>query len=359
MAAVPAIGFVVPMKALGVTAVPPGEWTCEIKYDGYRALAAVQRGRTPRIWSRNEKSLAEDYPEIVEGLKRLDCRDALLDGEIVALDEQGRSRFQLLQQRSSAGTRPPIALYVFDLLRRDGVSLIREPIERRRAALERLLPKPLGPLRLSPVFRIPPADLLAEAGRLGLEGIVAKAAGSAYEPGRRSGAWLKCRIASEQEFVIGGFTAPEGGRAHFGALLVGHYAGGRLLYAGKVGTGFSGQTLAELSAALEPLRQTACPFADLPSAKRSRFGAPMNAAALRSIRWVRPRLVCQVKFAEWTGDGRLRHPVYLGLRADKKAAEVVREAPGVGRKAPRRPSADGRATIKARKATTQAARRRG
>jgi bifunctional non-homologous end joining protein LigD len=330
MAKAPAIGFVEPMKALGVTSVPPGAWRCEIKYDGYRALAGVARGQAPQLWSRNANSLAGDYPEVVAALARLKCRDALLDGEIVALDEKGRSRFQLLQQRGAAGARPAIAFYLFDILRLDGASLIGEPIERRRAVLERLLPKPAGPLRLSPVFEVEPAALLAEAGRHGLEGIVAKAAGSRYEPGRRSGAWLKCRIASEQEFVIGGYTPPEGGRTHFGALLVGYYDSGQLLYAGKVGTGFSGRILAELAGKLEPLRQDACPFANLPSAKRSRFGAPMNAAALRHIRWVRPVTVCQVRFAEWTDDGRLRHPVYLGLRKDKPATEVVREAPGVG-----------------------------
>lgn len=200
--------------------------------------------------------------------------------------------------------------------------------------LERLLATPPGPIRLSPVFTVVPAQLLAEVARLGLEGIVAKAAGSLYEPGRRSGAWLKCRIASEQEFVIGGCTPPEGRRTHFGALLVGYHQGSQLRYAGKVGTGFTGRTLAELAAKLAPLRQSDCPFADLPSARRSRFGALMNAAALRRLHWVRPVLLCQVKFAEWTDDGRLRYPVYLGLRADKRATDVVREAPAAPR--PRR-----------------------
>ncbi|HYC69789.1 MAG TPA: non-homologous end-joining DNA ligase, partial [Opitutaceae bacterium] len=356
-----ALAFVPLMKALGVMSVPSGAWRCEIKYDGYRALAGVVRGQRPHLWSRNEKSLAADYPEIVAALAKVKCRDALLDGEIVALDAEGRSRFQLLQQRSAAGARPPIAFYIFDLLRLDGVDLTSEPLERRRAVLDRLLADPPDPLRLSPAFEVEPAQLLAEAGRLGLEGIVAKAAGSLYEAGRRSGAWLKCRIASEQEFVIGGFTPPEGGRTHLGALLVGHYDGSRLLYAGKVGTGFSDRTLAELAGLLEPLRQEACPFANLPSAKRSRFGAPMNSAALRHIRWVRPVLVCQVKFSEWTDDGRLRHPVYLGLRKDKRAEEVVREAPGVKASAGarargrtgRRASARGPAPRRARSAASR------
>ena len=318
--------FLAPMKALGVTAIPAGDWRSEIKFDGYRALAGVQRGRAPRLWSRNEKPLAADYPEVVAALRQLKCRDALIDGEVVALDRSGRSHFQLLQQRAAAGTRPPIHYYAFDLLQLDGRSLRDEPIEARRAALDRLFAKAPAPLRLSVVFTVPPAELLREAGRLGLEGIVAKAAGSVYEPGRRSGAWLKCRLATEQEFVIGGYTPPAGSRTHFGALLVGYYAGGKLLYAGKVGTGFDRRKLAELHARFARRRRATCPFANLPATDRPRFGAAMNAAAMRRVHWLKPELVCQVRFAEWTEDGRLRQPVFLGLRKDKAAQDVVREA---------------------------------
>ena len=309
-----------------------GAWRCEIKFDGYRALAGVQRGRAPRLWSRNEKSLAEDYPEVVAALAKLPCRDALIDGEVVALDASGRSHFQLLQQRAVAEARPPICYYAFDLVQLDGRSLRDEPIEVRRAALDKLFAKAPEPLRLSTVFTVAPAELLREAKRLGLEGIVAKAAGSAYESGRRSGAWLKCRISSEQEFVIGGYTPPEGSRTHFGALLVGYYAGGKLMYAGKVGTGFDRRKLGELHARFVPRARANCPFANLPATNRPRFGEAMNAAAMRRVHWLKPDLVCQVRFSEWTGDGRLRQPVFLGLRKDKRATEVVREA-GAGRDA--------------------------
>jgi bifunctional non-homologous end joining protein LigD len=322
--------FVPPMKALGVTAIPPGDWHSEIKFDGYRALAALARGQPPELWSRNEKSLSADYPELVAALRRLRCDDALIDGEVVALDENGRSHFQLLQQRAAAGTRPPLYYYAFDLLQLNGRSFLDEPIEVRRAALTKLLSKPPDKVRMSAVFDVTPERLLREAAQLGLEGIVAKSAGSLYEAGRRSGAWLKCRISSEQEFVIGGYTPPEGGRSHFGALLIGYHAGGELLYAGKVGTGFDAKRLAELHRLFQSRRRASCPFANLPATNRPRFGQPMNAAAMRKVHWLRPELVCQVKFAEWTEGGNLRHPVFIGLRRDKRASEVVREAGGVG-----------------------------
>ncbi|MDB6114831.1 MAG: ATP-dependent ligase, partial [Lacunisphaera sp.] len=282
-----------------------------------------------KVWSRNELSLAEHYPEVVAGLEKLRCADALLDGEIVALDAKGRTHFQLLQQRGTAATRPPIFYYVFDLLQLNGRPFLREPIEVRRAALEKLLARPPAGLRLSPAFTAPPAKVLAQAAKLGLEGIVSKAAGSRYEPGRRSGAWLKCRISSEQEFVIGGYTPPEGSRQYLGALLIGYHDAGKLLYAGKVGTGFDTNRLAEMHRLLERRRRASCPFANLPAVNRPRYGTPMNAAEMRRVHWVRPDLVCQVKFSEWTEGGNLRHPVFVGMRADKRAADVVREAPAV------------------------------
>ena len=315
------------MKALGVDQIPSGAWHSEIKFDGYRALGIVQRGRAPQLWSRNEKPLDPAYPEIVAALAKLKCRDAILDGEIVALDARGRSHFQLLQQRGISEARPPICYYVFDLLRLDGRSYVNEPFERRRAALEKLLGKPPAGVRLSVAFNVAPADLFEQARKLGLEGIVAKAAGSLYEVGRRSGAWLKCRISSEQEFVIGGFTPPDGSRRYFGALLLGYYQGKDLLYAGKVGTGFDGPRLAEMHARMVARTRPTCPFANLPATGRSRFGQTMNASAMSRVTWLRPEIVGQVRFSEWTSDGRLRHPVFVGLRKDKPARDVVREAP--------------------------------
>src|SRR4051812_3638551 len=270
--------FVAPMKALGVDAIPAGIWLSEIKFDGYRALGILQRGKPPQLWSRNEKPLDPSYPEIVAALAKLRCRDAIIDGEIVALDAEGRSHFQLLQQREVAEARPPICYYVFDLLRLDGRSYLNEPIETRRAALAKLLGQPPAGVRLSTAFDAPPAQLFEQARKLGLEGIVAKAAGSLYEVGRRSGAWLKCRISSEQEFVIGGYTPPDGSRQYFGALLLGYYRGKELMYAGKVGTGFDVKRLAELHERMEARTRPTCPFANLPATGRSRFGQTMNAA---------------------------------------------------------------------------------
>jgi bifunctional non-homologous end joining protein LigD len=318
------VRFVEPMKALAVTNVPTGHWRTEIKFDGYRALAILRDGEV-ELWSRNEKPLTADYPEVVEALRKVRCETAMLDGEIVALDAEGRSRFQLLQQRALAGARPPIHFYVFDLLHLNGTSWVDAPIEERRAALEKLLGAQAGVIRLSPVFEIEPALVLDEARRQGLEGIVVKQPGSPYEPGRRSGAWLKHRLSNEQEFVIGGYTPPRGGRSHFGAILVGYYENGKLQYAGKVGAGFNGALLASLHREFDRRRIDAPPFENLPRG-RSRWGVGMTAAVMKTVTWIRPELVAQVRFSEWTEEGSLRQPVFLGLRRDKPAREVVREA---------------------------------
>lgn len=304
------------MKALGVAELPPGPWLTEIKFDGYRALALVAAGRAS-LWSRNRHEIGGRYPELVAALQRLPCRTAVLDGEIVALDALGRSRFQLLQRRGEGGAPAPLAYYLFDLLQLDGRSLLDCPIEERKAELERLVPPGGrdGVLRLSSVLRAAPAAVLAEARKRGLEGVVLKRPGSRYEPGRRSGAWIKRRISRDQEFVIGGFTAPAGSRAHFGAILVGyHDREGALRYAGKVGTGFDRRSLSALHRRFRPLARKRSPFAG---------GAP---AAGGGVTWLAPRLVAQIRFSEWTGDSHLRQPVYLGLREDKRAAEVVRES---------------------------------
>lgn len=192
--------------------------------------------------------------------------------------------------------------------------------------LERLLSGASDPLRLSTVFPVAPAKLLQEIRGQGLEGVVMKAAGSRYEPGRRSGAWLKCRLAREQEFVIGGRTPPSGARVGFGALLVGYYDAGRLVYAGKVGTGFTTRSLRELTARFRPLQRSSTPFANLPLTGRPRWGTGMSTAEMAGVTWLRPVLVAQIRFAEWTEDGLLRQPVFLALRDDKPAQAVRREA---------------------------------
>lgn len=311
--------FIAPMKALSVEAVPEGIWRLEVKLDGYRAVAVINDGHV-ELWSRNRKELTAGYPDLVEALQGLSCRHAVLDGEIVALDAQGRSRFQLLQGRG-AGVRPAIVYYVFDLLQLDGTSLLDQPLEERQRALREFVGgKPKGPLRVSPVFDVEPAALLEAARQQGLEGIIAKQAGSLYEPDRRSGTWLKCKVHGEQEFVIGGFTPPKNSRPYFGALLIGYYEDGKLRYAGKVGSGYDHAMLKSLHREFMKRAADSTPFAERPD---------LGGSELRGVTWVKPELVAQVRFTEWTDDGRLRHPVFLGLRTDKAAQEVVREAAAV------------------------------
>jgi bifunctional non-homologous end joining protein LigD len=320
--------FIAPMKALGTEQVPTGHWRCEIKFDGYRAVALLNRGRV-ELWSRNHKPMDADYPEIVAALGKLKCRNAVLDGEIVALDAAGRSRFQLLQNRE-AGERPTLVFYLFDLMHLDGKDLTGRPLEERQKILATLLRKPKRPLQLSPWFEVEPKELMAAARRQGLEGIVAKRPGSVYESDRRSGAWLKCKVHGEQEFVIGGFTAPQRSREYFGAILIGYYQRGKLLYAGKVGTGFNRRLLESLHADFMKRRRAECPFDNLPMPRKPRFGNGMTRAEMRKVTWLKPELVAQIKFAEWTQDAILRQPVFLGLRKDKPPKEVRREASGIG-----------------------------
>jgi bifunctional non-homologous end joining protein LigD len=210
----------------------------------------------------------------------------------------------------------------------DGRSLLNVPIEERQKQVERLIGKGGSTLRLSPVFEMKPETLLAAVREKGLEGIIAKLPGSLYEPDRRSGTWLKCKVHGEQEFVIGGFTPPKNSRPHFGALLIGYYDGDRFIYAGKVGSGFDHHLLKSLHRELLKRKISRCPFANLPTPRKPRFGLGMTAGAMREVTWIEPQLVAQVRFTEWTDEGMLRHPVFLGLRTDKSAREVVRETGG-------------------------------
>lgn len=315
--------FITPMKALGVAAIPTGgDWHCEIKWDGYRALAIINGGKV-ELWSRNHKPL--DYPEVLPPLKALKCKNAVIDGEIVALSSSGHSNFQALQQRD-LGERPPIVFYVFDLLHLDGESCVDLPIEERQKLLAQLFGKQKSTLRQSPVYDGDPHALFAEAKQKGLEGIILKQVGSLYEPDRRSGKWLKVKNVTEQEFVIGGFTPPKNSRESFGAILIGYYESGKLIYAGKVGTGFDTELLHTLHDKFLRLRTDKSPFADLPRGKRSRFGTGMTQVVMQTVTWLRPTLVAQIRFTEWTVEGNLRHPVFLGLREDKSAKLVRREA---------------------------------
>jgi bifunctional non-homologous end joining protein LigD len=316
--------FIEPMKARMAASPPEGGWIYEIKLDGFRTLA-LKDGNKVRLLSRNEKDFGEKFPEVAEAVAKIAARDAILDGEVVALDAKGRSSFQLLQAYDLGEERPPIFYYVFDLLRLNGVDLQKEPLAVRKAKLAKILKSADGVIRYSASLEGPVIKLLKQAKKLGLEGLIGKRNDSVYEAGRRSGAWIKLKLHHEQEMVIGGYTGPEGSRSHFGALLVGFYEGLSLRFAGKVGTGFNDALLKELYSRLQKIGQGNCPFTNLPEEKSGRYGGGMTAAEMKRCHWVKPKLVGEVKFSEWTRDGKLRQPVFLGLREDKETAEVIRE----------------------------------
>ena len=278
----------------------PG-WVYEEKYDGIRGLAVRMNGRV-QLWSRNMIDRTASFPAVVKALEKLKGGDFLLDGEVMVLDEEGISRFQLWQQGAEA------VFAIFDVLVREGESLMHWPWRERRKVLEAMVPEGgKGALRRSRLLELDGLKAYQYAVDHGWEGIIAKDAESVYEPGKRSRSWLKVKVRKESEFVIGGFTAPKGSREDFGALLVGLYDGSALRYCGKVGTGFNAKMLASLGAKLRKLQLAESPFT----------GAPR----FRDATWVRPELVAQLAFHEWTGDGKLRHPAFLGLRDDKKATE--------------------------------------
>ncbi|MFD4479109.1 non-homologous end-joining DNA ligase [Streptomyces sp. NPDC058471] len=292
----------------------PAGWIFERKLDGIRALAVRENGKVT-LRSRSGRRLDATYPEIVDALAGQDCADFTVDGEIVAY-AHGRTDFVRLQQRMGltrpadiAASRVAVTYYVFDLLRLDGMDVRRLPLRTRKSLLRRSLAF-TAPLRFSTHRNEGGPELLADACRRGWEGLIAKRAESTYQA-RRSGDWLKLKCSRGQEFVVGGFTEPTGSREGIGALLIGYYEGGRLRYAGKVGTGFDRRTLLALRQELDELQVPDPPFED--------------PVAERTAHWARPRLVAQVAFTEWTRDGMLRHPRYQGLRDDKDPTDVVRE----------------------------------
>jgi bifunctional non-homologous end joining protein LigD len=299
------------------------EWLFEIKYDGVRVLAE-RRGDTVTLLGRSGQVVTARYPEVVSALRALAFDRFLMDGEIVALNAQGVPSFQQLQARMGL-TRPgdvaramvavPVEAVFFDCLALEGHDLRRVPLAGRKACLRRVLP-PLGVARFGDHVEDAGPAFLEAAAAARLEGIVAKHAASAYVA-RRSEAWLKIKCQRRQEFVIGGYTDPQGSRTRFGALHVGLYDGARLAYVSKVGTGFDGAELDRLWRRLEPIRRETSPF-DL--------GTPAG----RGHHWVEPRLVCEVRFSEWTRDGGLRHPAYLGLRDDVRPEDCRRETPDAG-----------------------------
>jgi bifunctional non-homologous end joining protein LigD len=296
---------------------PPGgdEWVHEMKYDGYRIGCDV-RGTKVALISRNGKDWTAAFPEIAAAAGRLGARDAFLDGEVAIVRPDGRTSFQALQNAFSGGPRRGLVYFVFDLLRLDRESLQGQPLEQRKQALARVVGKagPRAVVRYSEHVAGRGRELFAEACRLQLEGIISKRRDAPYLPGRGD-AWVKTKCVRRQEFVIGGFTDPEGSRQGIGALLIGYYdADEALVFAGKVGTGFSVATAQDLRRRLTALERRTSPFTPPPSG-----------ALARRAHWVAPRLVGEIVFTEWTGDGKIRHPSFQGLRRDKSAREVTRE----------------------------------
>jgi bifunctional non-homologous end joining protein LigD len=317
--------FIEPMKAR-LAEDPPavGDWIYELKFDGIR-LIAVKIDKKVSLLSRNKNELTGRFPEIVEAVKDLPIHECVIDGEVVALDEEGRSSFQLLQAREMEGRESPVYFYAFDLLQLDGKSLMSLPLEARKKILEQLCAGAREPIRYSGNIGGDAKALLDEVKRRGLEGIIGKRRNSIYEQGRRSGAWIKLKCVSEQEFVIGGYTPPQGSRKHFGAILVGYYKEKKLVFAGKVGTGFTAKSLSMLHKKFRAQERRDCPFVDLPSKQNGEWVQGITPSMMRKMHWLNPVFVCEIKFAEWTRDGKLRAPVFLGLREDKKPSDVIRE----------------------------------
>jgi len=286
------------------------EWLFEVKWDGYRAIAEIRDGDVS-LYTRNQISLNKKYFPITEALRKFGL-DAVLDGEIVVVDDQGRPHFQMLQDYQKSGSGH-LLYYVFDLLFFQGHDLTHLPLLRRKELLKKILPAD---------HHLKFSDHVGKEGVLffrvvkekGLEGIVAKHSQSAYLMGRRSRQWLKIKTQLTQEGVIAGFTEPKGGRKYFGSLVLGVFNGEELIYLGHSGGGFSAANLKKIYARLQPLIQKECPFKQEP---------PTNAP----VTWVKPQLVCEVAFTGWTADGLMRHPVFSRLREDKAATEVVREKP--------------------------------
>ena len=303
-----------PMLATPADGLPSGgEWTYEIKWDGYRALGYVRNG-AGKLVSRNGNDLTGRFPEVARALPpAVRSPECVVDGEVCALDERGRPSFSAMQQ-GRPGTA--IVYAVFDVLEIDGEPVVALPLEERRRRLEQLLDLRWKVVQLSAVFD-DGASLLAAATEQGLEGVMAKRLGSGYAEGRRTRDWLKVKTHGRQEFVICGWTRGQGRReGSFGSLVLGMHRDGALVWVGNCGTGFTERDIDELLAKLRPLRRDAPPFAAVPKMPKVRKA---------DVTWVEPRLVCEVRFAEWTHDGHLRAPSFQGLRDDKPAGEVVRE----------------------------------
>jgi bifunctional non-homologous end joining protein LigD len=303
------------MRATLATALPTGDqWTYEVKWDGYRALA-LKEGSRVRLYSRNLKDVTAAYPSVVREIGGLKG-DVLVDGELVAVDDEGQPSFQALHHMSAT----TVQYYVFDILHAAGRDLTRETLEVRRRCLDEAA-RGTSVLRSEPLPGTT-AQIEQAVRALGLEGVVAKRRDSRYEAGRRSHSWIKVKFSRRQEFVVGGIKPLNGA---FDSVLVGYYRGRDLYYAGKVRAGFTPRTRTEMARRLVSIGARKCPFVNLPSIRSGHWGEGISAEEMTVLRWVKPALVVEVAFTEWTRDGNLRHSSFAGFRDDKKARDVVRE----------------------------------
>jgi DNA ligase D-like protein (predicted ligase) len=313
--------FIEPMLLLRQDVLPDDQkrWAYQLKLDGYRAVAFKSGGKIC-LRSRNDNDFSLRYPAIVDALVKLPD-NTVIDGEVVAFDEAGRPSFNALQNYGSSAA--PVVYYVFDVMVLAGQDVMREPLEKRRKLLEqKILPKLREPVRYTGVLDASLSDLIASVKTQGLEGLVAKRRDSLYEPGQRSGAWMKMRVNQGQEFVIGGYTL---GTKTFDALIFGYYEGKKLIYAARTRNGFTPASRVQLFKKLRGLEIKECPFANLPEAKSGRWGQGLTKAKMAECRWLKPELVGQFEFLEWTGENHLRHSKFVGLREDKRASAVKRE----------------------------------
>jgi len=312
--------FIEPMLLLRTEKLPESaDFQYELKFDGYRALA-IKSGGKIQLRSRNDNDFNARYPGIVKALAALPD-DTVIDGELVALDPEGKPSFNLLQNHGSSGAA--LHFFIFDLLVLKGRDVMGKSLTERRELLEmHIFPKMEEPIRYSPVLEAGLKDLIQSVKAQGLEGLVAKRRDSKYEPGLRSGAWLKMRVNQGQELVIGGYTpSPK----NFDALVIGYYEGPNLIYAARTRNGFTPASRAELFKKIKPLEIKECPFANLPEKKAGRWGAGLTAAKMAECIWLKPQLVAQFEYVEWTEDSHLRHSRFMALRDDKKPKDVRRE----------------------------------
>jgi bifunctional non-homologous end joining protein LigD len=304
------------MLATTAAELPVGDlWSYEVKWDGYRTLAEKDGARV-RLLSRNLNDATANYPTVARAVAELRAEQALLDGEVVAIDESGRPSFQALHHRAAH----TVVFYAFDVLHLNGKDLTRLPLDERREALASVVAG-TQLLRSEPLPGTP-SQIEAAVRGLRLEGVIAKRRDSLYEPGRRSKRWVKVKFNQRQEFVVGG-VKPNG--ASFESLLVGYYEGKRLLFAGKVRAGLRPHNRGEIARRLAGSDTPRCPFADLPSGTIGHWGEGITEDEMKTLRWVEPRLVVEVSFVEWPSDGLLRHSEFVALRTDKKARDVRRD----------------------------------